>query len=177
MLTLFGDVETATARPSGIAQHERVADGKDEWLTPPEIIKALGEFDLDPCSPVKRPWPTALQHFTVEDNGLAQPWSGRVWLNPPYGTETGKWMQRIAEHGDGIALIFARTETETWFEWVWPKMAGILFLKGRLAFYHVDGHRARTNAGAPSALIAYGELNVRALKASGIPGHLVIRGA
>lgn len=175
MKTLFGDVETASARPLGIAQHERVIDGKDEWLTPPEIIKALGEFSLDPCSPIKRPWPTALKHFTVEDNGLAQVWEGRVWLNPPYGAETGKWMARMAKHGNGIAMIFARTETETWFEWVWPKMTAVLFLKGRVAFYHVDGHRARANAGAPSALIAYGKSNACALRDSGIEGQLVTR--
>jgi DNA N-6-adenine-methyltransferase (Dam) len=175
MKMLFGDSETATARPHGIAQHERVVDGKDEWLTPPEIIKVLGEFSLDPCSPVKRPWPTALKHFTVEENGLAQEWNGRVWLNPPYGAETGKWMERMARHGCGTALIFARTETETWFEWVWPKMAAVLFLKGRVAFYHVDGHRARTNAGAPSALIAYGKSDAHALRDSGIAGQLVTR--
>jgi hypothetical protein len=39
--------------------------GKDEWLTPPEIIKSLGEFDLDPCSPINRPWDTAKNHYTI----------------------------------------------------------------------------------------------------------------
>lgn len=52
--------------------------GKDEWLTPPEIIRALGSFDLDPCAPVKRPWEMAANHFTVLDNGLNKPWQGRV---------------------------------------------------------------------------------------------------
>ena len=51
----------------------------------PEIVSALGPFDLDPCSPVNRPWPTAAQHFTVRDDGLAQAWHGRVWCNPPFG--------------------------------------------------------------------------------------------
>ena len=59
--------------------------GKDEWLTPPEIVKSLGEFDLDPCSPIERPWDTAKNHFTINDNGLIQNWFGRVWCNPPYG--------------------------------------------------------------------------------------------
>lgn len=59
--------------------------GKDEWLTPPEIIKALGQFDLDPCAPVVRPWDTAERHYSIKDNGLMLPWSGRVWCNPPYG--------------------------------------------------------------------------------------------
>ncbi len=26
--------------------------GKDEWLTPPNILEALGVFDLDPCSQI-----------------------------------------------------------------------------------------------------------------------------
>ena len=41
--------------------------GKDEWLTPPYVIEALGSFDLDPCSPIKRPWPTAKEHYTILD--------------------------------------------------------------------------------------------------------------
>jgi hypothetical protein len=72
--------------------------GKDEWLTPPEIIKSLGEFDLDPCSPLIRPWDTARKHYTVIDNGLLMPWEGRVWLNPPYGNKIGEWLQKAALH-------------------------------------------------------------------------------
>lgn len=84
---------------------------KDEWLTPPEIVHALGDFDLDPCAPVRRPWSTATHHYTVLDNGLTKPWFSRVWMNPPYGRETGIWLNKLAVHGDGIALVFARTET------------------------------------------------------------------
>ena len=68
--------------------HQSAAMMKDEWLTPPEIIDALGgpaSFDLDPCAPVTRPWPTAKEHFTIIDNGLTKPWRGRIWFNPPYG--------------------------------------------------------------------------------------------
>lgn len=147
--------------------------GHDEWLTPPEILSALGQFDLDPCAPVARPWPTAGRHFTRLDNGLRIPWSGRVWLNPPYGTETGKWLGRLAEHGNGIALIFARTETEMFFRHVWPKAHAIFFFEGRLHFYRVDGTRATANAGAPSCLIAYGANNAEALAGSGIAGKLI----
>lgn len=173
-ITLFGEPAPATFQRGGMAMRERVSDGKDEWLTPPEIIEALGEFDLDPCSPIKRPWPTARQHFTIEDNGLAQPWGGgRVWLNPPYGTETERWMKRMAEHGHGIALIFARTETVTWQEYIWPFASAVLFLRGRLAFCHVDGHRAQTSAGAPSALISYGESDREVLRCTKIAGFFI----
>jgi len=85
--------------------------GKDEWLTPPEILAALGHFDLDPCAPIIRPWPTATNHYTIEDNGLIQPWEGRVWLNPPYGKYVWKWLDKLSKHKSGIALIFARTGT------------------------------------------------------------------
>jgi hypothetical protein len=50
----------------------------------PGLINALGDFDLDPCAQVARPWDTAKQHFTIEDNGLLKPWDSRVWLNPHY---------------------------------------------------------------------------------------------
>jgi hypothetical protein len=82
----------------GIGSHQSANMQKDEWLTPPHILKALGEFDLDPCSPVVRPWPTAKRHFTIEDDGLIQKWEGRVWCNPPYGLESTKWLLKLAEH-------------------------------------------------------------------------------
>lgn len=146
---------------------------KDEWLTPPAIIGALGEFDLDPCSPIGRPWDTARKHFTVEDNGLAQPWGGRVWCNPPYGLDAAKWLARCAAHGDAIALIFARTETRMFFEHVWPAAKGILFIEGRLHFHHVNGVRAAANSGAPSVLIAYDDFNAEILRDCGIGGHFI----
>jgi hypothetical protein len=83
----------------------------EEWLTPKWIVDALGPFDLDPCAPTVRPWPTAEKHYTVLDDGLSLAWSGRVWLNPPYGKRTSRWLWRLTQHGDGIALVFARSGT------------------------------------------------------------------
>ena len=139
-----------------LSAHQSPVMGKDEWLTPPEILKALGPFDLDPCSPVNRPWPTASEHYTVEDDGLALPWRGRVWCNPPFGREAVKWLRRMAEHGNGVALIPARTETAMFFEAVWGAAHSVLFLKGRPHFHHVSGERAPFNSGAPICLVAYG---------------------
>ena len=136
--------------------HERSVSGKDEWLTPPSFIKSLGEFDLDPCSPVNRPWDTAKHHFTIEDNGLEQDFFGRVWLNPPYGRQTTKWLNKLSKHDNGIALIYARTETKMFFNFVWYKAKAILFLKGRVSFLNVDGSSPNYTAGAPSCLVAYG---------------------
>lgn len=160
-----------------IGGHQSAAMKNDEWLTPPGIVKALGNFDLDPCAPSdsRRPWDTAKQHFSVEDDGLSKPWVGRVWCNPPYGSEAAHWLKRMAEHGNGIALIFARTETAMFFEHVWKSADAVLFVKGRLHFHYVDGSRAAANSGAPSALIAYGKANVDSIRISGIAGALVDR--
>lgn len=155
----------------GIGSHQSARMLKDEWLTPPEILKALGPFDLDPCAPKQRPWDMAKTHYT--NQGLMRDWFGRVWLNPPYGKKTGSWLQRLAQHGNGIALIFARTETEMFFSEVWHKATALLFLEGRLYFYHVDGIKAVANSGAPSVLIAYGLENAQILKKSGIKGAYV----
>lgn len=152
--------------------YERASDGKSEWMTPPEIIHALGEFDLDPCSPVVRPWPTAHNHFSKEDNGLTKPWFGRVWLNPPYGDQTLKWMRKMKLHNNGIALIFARTETRLFFECVWGVASAMLWLRGRLTFFNSDGTKPKNNGCAPSVLIAYGDTNAAILRTCGIDGHL-----
>lgn len=159
----------------GIGGHQRAFQGRtDEWLTPPNIIESLGVFDLDPCSPINRPWSTAKQHYTIEDDGLNKDWHGRVWLNPPYGPETGKWLQKLADHFNGIALIFARTETEMFHNYVWDRASGLLFLKGRLYFHYVDGCKASANAGGPSVLVAYGSKNVDSLYESKINGKILL---
>jgi len=146
--------------------------GKDEWLTPPEIIKALGAFDLDPCAPIKRPWASAIRHYTIADNGLLLPWQGRVWCNPPYGTSTGIWLQRCAAHGNAIALTFARTETKMFFETVWDTADALFFFQGRIKFYHITGKQGES-AGAPSVLIAYGQQNAEALNTAGLSGKYI----
>jgi len=61
----------------GIGGHQSANMKTDEWLTDPRLIKKLGEFDLDPCSPITRPWDTAKHHYNILDNGLRQNWYGR----------------------------------------------------------------------------------------------------
>ena len=161
-----------TRQPSllGMGGHHRGYRGdKDEWLTPPSIVAALGPFDLDPCSPINRPWPTASQHFTIEDDGLVVDWPADafVWMNSPYGPDAYTWLERLAGHtGGGIALIFARTETEGFFSEVWGKADALLFVEGRLHFHHVNGDRAEANSGAPSVLIGYGQIAADRLQAA-----------
>lgn len=166
---LFG-VEHGARRLIG--SHESAIGGSDEWLTPPSLIAALGSFDLDPCSPgSRRPWDTAAKHYGIEDDGLRQEWAGRVWLNPPYA-HSAKWMHRLAEHGTGTALIFARTETRMWFDHIWPRAGGLLFLKGRLKFCYVNGKEAGS-AGTPSVLVAYGAADAAVLANLPLMGHYV----
>lgn len=165
---------------SNISQHERTPDGKEEWLTDPSVIRALGVFDLDPCAPIVRPWDTARRYYTIEDNGLLQEWTGRVWINPPYGTKTRPFMRLMAQHNNGIALVYARTETRFFIESIWDMADSILFLYGRQTFYNVDGTPCTNKktgkvekAGAPSCLVAYGVNNSLALLNSGLLGKLV----
>jgi hypothetical protein len=151
-----------------LSSHQSAKMKNDEWLTPPEIINALGEFDLDPCAPVNRPWDTAATHYTKEDDGLSLPWKGRVWCNPPFGREAVKWLRKMRDHKDGIALIPARTETSMFYEAVWGYACGVLFVKNRPHFHYVDGTRAAFNSGAPILLVAYSLRDLHALKKSGL---------
>lgn len=162
------------SRGLAMGGHQSAMMISDTWLTPPEIIAVLGPFDLDPCAaPDPKPWATAATHYTLPADGLAEPWFGRVWLNPPYSREAVKWLRRLADHGTGTALVFARTETSWFVETVWRRASGILFLHGRLHFHHADGLRARANAGAPSCLVAYGPQDATRLAYSGLAGSYV----
>lgn len=150
--------------------YQRAISGKDEWLTPPELIKQLGKFDLDPCAPANPPWRTAERQFHI--GGLEKDWHDmRVWLNPPY-KNAELWMHKMATHGNGIALLFARTETQMFFDHVWSKAHAVKFIKGRLSFYHVSGIKGKP-ATAPSVLIAYGADNAEVLKNSKVRGKYI----
>jgi hypothetical protein len=159
----------------GMSGHQSAAPETHIWLTPQWLLRTLGRFDLDPCgAPFPRPWDTADTHYTAPlDDGLSLPWFDRIWLNPPYGDEAGAWLQRMTRHRRGTALIFARTETETFFGGVWEQADALLFLRGRLFFHHPNGRRARHNAGAPSVLCAYGPEDAEILYESGIDGAFV----
>ena len=143
------------------------------WLTPPEIIDVLGPFDLDPCAAVGQPWKTAARQYTIEDDGLAQDWHGFAWVNPPFGPDAETWLARLADHGNGIGLVPARTETRWFVKTVWRRADAVLFLHGRPHFHRADGTRGRANSGAPIVLIAYGRRAVNRLAATSLEGTLV----
>ncbi len=133
------------------------------WFTPRDIIRSLGVFDLDPCTQSFRPFDTAKQHICEDmgGDGLANPWQGRVWLNPPYGKYTHRWLNKLHAHGNGIALVFSRTDTR----WSQEHMAisdATLFVKGRICFIKENGIAAGT-ASNGTMLLAYGKDNIESL--------------
>lgn len=153
---LFADLPALRrqAAADGFA-HDRT-EGADTWYTPPEIFLSLKlDFDLDPASPAGGlPWIPARRFFSLLEDGLTQPWHGRVWLNPPYGDETPRWLERLARHGNGIALVFARTDTG-WFHEIALRADRLCFVRGRISFLRSD-HSRGDGSGAGSLFLAFG---------------------
>ena len=155
--------------------HSRTVDTSDIWITPRLLIDRLGPFDLDPCAAVNQPWPCAATSFNENDNGLLKPWRGFVYCNPPYGRKCEAWLDRMALHGDGIALVFARTDTKMFFKHVWPKASAVLFVRGRITFHYEDGSAPRNgnNSGGPSVFVAYGARAAERLELAKDLGKLI----
>jgi hypothetical protein len=118
-----------------------VAEGKtsDECYTPASLFEVLGiRFDLDPAScPRELSAVPADRIYTVEDDGLAQPWFGRVWLNPPFSKPT-PWVDRFLEHGHGIALL-PGSHGAIWCSRIWNEADGIAKWTGDPRFNRADG--------------------------------------
>ena len=145
----------------------------DVWITPKYIVDALGPFDLDPCCPNIMPYKTATLTYSLErgENGLHLPWYGKVWLNPPYSNWVA-FLKRLKEHGNGIAILFVRAETQGFFDHIWDGAIGFLFLKRRVKFLRADGQKAMS-ATAASVLIAYGEWNAQVLQNANLEGKFL----
>lgn len=147
--------------------HESSIGTSVEWYTPAWVFEALGlSFDLDPCHPEgeRLPWIPAAKVYTRADDGLSQPWEGRVWMNPPYQEPEGPckprctkkkcqerghcldhfepgtehWLAKMHEHRHGIALLMARTDTG-WFHDFVVNADATFFLEGRVKFIARNG--------------------------------------
>ena len=130
----------------------QVVGKTDEWATPQWLFEQLDaefHFTLDPCSTDQNA--KCRKHYTKEQDGLAQDWSGEtVFCNPPYGRDMQRWIQKCAESAGGgttvVLLIPARTDTKAFHENIYGK-AEIRFIKGRLRFGN-----ATENAPFPSMI-------------------------
>lgn len=153
--------------------------GSDEHDTPPEffapVSDAVGGFDLDPCA--SETSDLATENIRLS-GGLARPWYGKVFLNPPY-SEVAEWMAYAryeAEHGHTdliVGLVFARTGTQ-WFHRHAANADALCFIEGRLSFGAQEN-----SAPAPSLVPIWGnypEQLEKALRRKGLFIKLVDSG-
>ena len=126
----------------------------DQWATPQKFFdewSALyGPFNIDVCADAKNA--KCPIYFDKETDGLKQVWSGKCYMNPPYGREIGKWMKKALESSKSgatvVCLVPSRTDTKWWHEYA---MEGeIIFIKGRLTF-----GSAKNSAPFPSAVVIF----------------------
>ena len=128
----------------------------DEWATPLELFRKLNEefdFDLDPCATPENA--KCERYFTKEQDGLVQSWAGcRVFCNPPYGKEIGRWMEKCWKEAQGgavvVALIPARTDTSYFHDYIWKKTKEVRFIRGRLHY-----NESRQSAPFPSMVVIF----------------------
>jgi hypothetical protein len=136
-----------------------------EHYTPSDILDAviacMGAIDLDPCSnSIGAPQVPAILHYTKSQDGLLQPWFGRVFMNPPYGDEIAKWVDKLCSEEalgnvtQAIALVPARTDTD-WFDQLINGHRFVCYVHGRLKFVGSEG-RAQSSAPFPSAIVYFG---------------------
>lgn len=131
----------------------------DDWATPVDVIRKLeaefGRFDLDPCATDETA--KADSYFTKEEDGLAQHWSGLVFVNPPYSNVT-PWVEKaIAECalGNARSLLLLPNNTDTaWFHDLVLKHCHVRFLRGRIAFLGHDGEPVKGNRGGNIIVMA-----------------------
>ena len=127
----------------------------DQWATPQAFFdqwNSIFHFDLDVCADATNA--KCPRYFTREDNGLAQDWGFSVcWMNPPYGREIGRWVQKAYNESLGgatvVCLLPARTDTVWWHTYVIP-CAKVHFIRGRLKF-----GTATNSAPFPSAVAVF----------------------
>ena len=123
-----------------------------DWATPQGFFDELDAefgFTLDVCATAE----TAKCRAWYAEKSLERRWEGTCWMNPPYGREIGRWVEKAynsAYNGTTVVcLLPSRTDTRWWHDYV-MKASEIRFIKGRL---HFDGHE--NNAPFPSAVVIF----------------------
>lgn len=143
----------AAYRKAGLepdANHRAEGTGENEWFTPAQYIEAardvMGGIDLDPAThAVAQETVQATHFFTAAENGLAQEWHGRVWLNPPYvqpliARFAEKLVAEVSARRIEQAIMLTHNYTDTaWFHHAEAAADLICFTRGRIAFVDIDG--------------------------------------
>lgn len=135
--------------------HVAQNSGNNEWYTPARFVElarsVMGGIDTDPASSaIANRTVQAAKYFTADDDGRAQTWAGRVWMNPPYAQPLmSDFAEAVAskfEDGEiDQACILVNNATETqWFQRMLSTASAVCFPKSRIKFIDPDG-----NAGAP----------------------------
>ena len=131
----------------------------DEWYTPKHIFDALGlEFDLDPCSPTTGSVVPAKQRYSLPFDGLAAPWFGLVWVNPPYSNPR-QWVEKWFEHANGLLLV--PTSKAKWRVPLWESKNTHLCSVRPIKFIRPEGHLEAMSW--PLDLWAIGDVSYQAL--------------
>jgi hypothetical protein len=139
----------------------------DERYTPRWVFDGIGDtFDLDPASPLEGgDCVPATRKLTKLDDGLAYPWHGFIWLNPPYSQST-RWADRFREHGDGIWL--GPVANSRW--WIdLARVADLIWHCRDFAFTHPT-HAGR-HSSMPLAFVALGARGVTGLERLAVSGR------
>jgi hypothetical protein len=163
-----------------MAEHEFSIGLSSDWFTPHPIFDALSIklFDTDPAHP-GRDNPhcvvPARKIYTKADDGLRQPWHGLVWLNPPFGGRRGQvpWLRKFFAHGNGIALVAARTSADWFHDVVVPNAELLCFPNGKTKFVRPDGSIGK-EPGTGVVLIGAGSVACTALRRSGLGACMTI---
>ena len=121
--------------------------GETEWYTPDKYLDAaravLGAFDLDPASSeFAQRKVQAARYFTAEDDGLAQEWAGRIWLNPPYKMPLiARFVEKLCtSDGRTEAILLTNNCTDTaWWHGALGESNAVCFTMGRISFYNAAG--------------------------------------
>jgi hypothetical protein len=144
------------------AEQER-EDTSDDYYTPAWVFERMGlTFDIDVASPPGGiPWIPARRYFTKADDGLTQPWTGRVWMNPPY-SEVTPWVDRFVRHGHGVAFVpFAKSR---WLNVLWESADALTVPENIGSFEFASGRTMRL----PVYFAAFGEECVEAIGRLGV---------
>lgn len=147
---------------------DRPAPTSDDYYTPRWVFDAMGiDFDLDVAAPPGGvEWVPAARHFTMADDGLSQPWVGRVWMNPPYGN-VDPWWDRFAAHGQGVALL--PTAKSLWFDRVWRDADAVVVPQGGGEMFFVKPGRDKPlRIWFPVILAAFGDECIEAIARLGV---------